>query len=65
MAIHLNSWKVINKTVWKHEKIQMNKRYQTDDFDYYFIEIKPPYLRTKYAFFCLEIKSNSYSVPKE
>lgn len=40
----------LGKTVWKHEKIQMNKRYQTDDFDYYFIEIKPPYLRTKYAF---------------
>jgi cyclomaltodextrinase / maltogenic alpha-amylase / neopullulanase len=38
------------KTVWKHEKIEMKKRYQTDDFDFYFIEIRPPYLRTKYAF---------------
>lgn len=36
--------------VWKHEIKDMTKRYQTEDFDYYFTEIKPPYLRTKYAF---------------
>jgi cyclomaltodextrinase len=36
--------------MWKHEVLSMNVRYQSDDFDYYFCEIKPPYLRTKYAF---------------
>ncbi|MDO9628361.1 MAG: glycoside hydrolase family 13 protein [Acholeplasmataceae bacterium] len=36
--------------LWKHDKLTMKRRYQTDDFDFYFIEIKPPYLRTKYAF---------------
>ena len=38
------------KPYWKHEVFEMKRRYQTDDFDFYFIEIKPPYLRTKYAF---------------
>ena len=38
------------KPKWKHTISNMTKRYQTDDFDYYFIAIKPPYLRTKYAF---------------
>ena len=36
--------------MWKHHIDRMMKRYQSDDFDYYFIAIKPPYLRTKYAF---------------
>ena len=35
---------------WQHNITQMTKRYQTHDFDYYFIEIMPPYYRTKYAF---------------
>ena len=38
------------KVIWIHNILTMNLRYQTDDFDYYFVEIKPPYLRTKYAF---------------
>ncbi len=38
------------KPYWKHETLAMTKRYQTEDFDFYFIAIKPPYLRTKYAF---------------
>ncbi len=36
--------------MWVHHIDQMTKRYQTDDFDFYFFEIKPPFLRTKYAF---------------
>ncbi len=40
----------LGKPMWKHETIEMTKQYQTDDFDFYFIAIKPPYLRTKYAF---------------
>lgn len=36
--------------VWKHEKKIVSKRYETSEFDYYFIEIKPENLRTKYAF---------------
>ncbi|MDX9691770.1 MAG: glycoside hydrolase family 13 protein [Acholeplasmataceae bacterium] len=35
---------------WKHSINLMTLRYQSDDFDFYFIELKPPYLRTKYAF---------------
>lgn len=38
------------RPAWKHEVLIMHKRYQSDDFDFYFIEVKPPYLRTKYAF---------------
>ncbi|MBE0701041.1 MAG: alpha-glycosidase [Acholeplasmataceae bacterium] len=41
---------------WKHEIKPMMKRYQTELFDYYFVEIKPPYLRTKYAFLLKENK---------
>ncbi|MBU1094418.1 MAG: glycoside hydrolase family 13 protein [Firmicutes bacterium] len=47
------------KPFWKHEILEMNKRYSTDDFDFYFISIKPPYLRTKYAFL-LEDGSDTY-----
>ena len=36
--------------IWKHEVTPMHKRYQTEDFDFYFVEIYPPHLRTKYAF---------------
>ncbi|MCF7930902.1 MAG: alpha-glycosidase [Acholeplasmataceae bacterium] len=39
---------------WKHEVKEMMKRYQTENFDFYFIEIEPPYLRTKYAFFLID-----------
>jgi glycosidase len=35
---------------WENHIEIMDKRYQSDLFDYYFIAIKPPYLRTKYAF---------------
>ena len=35
---------------WNHEIKFMEKRYQTIDFDYFFVEIKPQYHRTKYAF---------------
>lgn len=38
------------KPYWKNNIQTMKVRYQSEDFDYYFIEIKPPYLRTKYAF---------------
>lgn len=38
------------ETVWQHTISPMHKRYQTDDFDYYFFELKPPFLRIKYAF---------------
>ncbi|TNF08424.1 MAG: alpha-glycosidase [Bacillota bacterium] len=38
------------KVSWKHDIDTMAKRYQHDDFDFYFIAINPPYLRTKYAF---------------
>ncbi|MFH0767543.1 MAG: alpha amylase N-terminal ig-like domain-containing protein [Bacillota bacterium] len=42
------------KPFWKHEILDMTKRYQTDDFDFYFVEIKPPYLRTKYSFLLID-----------
>ncbi|PKK97545.1 MAG: alpha-glycosidase [Tenericutes bacterium HGW-Tenericutes-3] len=45
--------------MWKHEELLLKVRYQTDDFDYYFCEIKPPYLRTKYAFL-IEDKNVKY-----
>jgi cyclomaltodextrinase / maltogenic alpha-amylase / neopullulanase len=35
---------------WKNTMEPMHLRYQSELFDYYFVEIKPPYLRTKYAF---------------
>jgi cyclomaltodextrinase / maltogenic alpha-amylase / neopullulanase len=35
---------------WEHSTSLMKKRYQTEDFDFYFIEVRPKYLRTKYAF---------------
>lgn len=38
---------------WKHttsEQTIMEKKYQTDLFDYYFISYQPPYKRVKYAF---------------
>lgn len=46
-------------TAWKHKIFKMHKRYQTQDFDYYFVELKPPYLRTKYAFL-LEEDNSAY-----
>jgi len=36
--------------VWSHQITTMKKRYQTDLFDFYFIEIKPEQKRVKYAF---------------
>ncbi|MCD4826792.1 MAG: alpha-glycosidase [Acholeplasmataceae bacterium] len=39
-----------HKPYWKNNIETLQVRYQSADFDYYFIEIKPPYLRTKYAF---------------
>jgi cyclomaltodextrinase / maltogenic alpha-amylase / neopullulanase len=47
------------KPLWKHKIANMEKRYQSDDFDYYFIEIQPTYLRTKYAFL-LESNNETY-----
>jgi glycosidase len=38
------------KYIWKHQISEMTKRYQTDLFDFYFIEIKPEQKRVKYAF---------------
>lgn len=35
---------------WVHEIFTMKKRYQSELFDYYFIEYKSKYLRTKYTF---------------
>jgi cyclomaltodextrinase / maltogenic alpha-amylase / neopullulanase len=45
------------KVTWIHEVVEMHLRYQTSDFDYYFVEIKPPYLRTKYAFLLFDGQS--------
>jgi len=42
------SW--ISPNTWKNEISKMRKRYQTSDFDYYWFEIKPQFLRVKYAF---------------
>ncbi|AUD63331.1 hypothetical protein BK010_06910 [Tenericutes bacterium MO-XQ] len=44
---------------WVHHIDEMKVRYQTEDFDFYFIEIKPPFLRTKYAFL-LETQGEKY-----
>ena len=46
------SWKNQSNqdTGWVHEKSVMIKRYESRDFDYYFAEIRPPFLRSKYAF---------------
>lgn len=44
---------------WDHSIDEMYVRYQTEDFDFYFIEIRPPFLRTKYAFL-LEAQGESY-----
>ncbi|NCU33649.1 MAG: alpha-glycosidase, partial [Candidatus Moranbacteria bacterium] len=38
------------KVVWKHDVEPMTKRYQNEDFDFYFLAIHPPFYRTKYAF---------------
>lgn len=35
---------------WRHQIETMTKRHQTRLFDFYFLAIKPPHLRTKYAF---------------
>lgn len=35
---------------WNNEVKEMVKRYQSIDFDYYFVEVKPLYHRMKYAF---------------
>jgi len=37
-------------TVWSSESKPMERRYQSMDFDYFFVEIKPLFHRTKYAF---------------
>jgi glycosidase len=42
------------KMVWKHDITPMMKRYQTRDFDFYFVQIKPANFRTKYAFILKE-----------
>lgn len=47
------------KVFWKHDINPMEKRYQNSDFDYYFLSIKPPYYRTKYAFI-LKIENETY-----
>ncbi|TVP85888.1 MAG: glycoside hydrolase family 13 protein [Acholeplasmataceae bacterium] len=44
---------------WRHQSETMTKRYQTRWFDFYFLAIKPPYLRTKYAFL-LEKDNQTY-----
>ena len=38
------------KSRWVFHQIPMKKRYQTSDYDYYFVHIQPEYLRTKYVF---------------
>jgi len=38
------------KVFWKHRIDPMIKRYQSKDFDFYFLAIEPLHLRTKYAF---------------
>lgn len=48
------------KIYWKHERKTMTKRYQSDDFDYYFLDIKPPFLRTKYAFFIKDFDEKTF-----
>ena len=47
-----------SKPTWKHTISSMELRYQTDEFDYYFVAIKPPYLRTKYAFMLKDDNKN-------
>lgn len=49
---HKVTWST--KMVWKHEITPMIKRYQTKDFDYYFVAIEPKTSRTKYAFILKE-----------
>ncbi len=42
---------------WKHSNAtesKMQKKYSTDLFDFYFLEYKPPYKRTNYAFLITE-----------
>src|SRR5690554_1598022 len=39
-----------HQRLWKNHSLTMTKRYQSHQFDYYFIEIKPKDLRNKYAF---------------
>jgi glycosidase len=46
--------------LWKHDVYEMTKRYQNDDFDYYFMAIHPPYLRTKYAFLLYTEQNDTY-----
>ncbi len=56
------SWhklKGADKMSWKHEITVMDKRYQTLDFDYYFVSFKPAHFRTKYAFI-LEEPNHTY-----
>lgn len=48
------------KVYWKHERKIMIKRYQSDDFDYYFLDIKPPFLRTKYAFYIKDFDGKTF-----
>ncbi len=44
-------WQYSNgKAHWVSNLFVMEKRYQTDDFDYYFIEVEPKDYRCKYAF---------------
>lgn len=39
-----------NKAHWAYTAVTMSKRYQSNDFDYYFVAVEPLNLRTKYAF---------------
>lgn len=44
-------WKYENKKAhWNSNYVEMTKRYETEMFDYYFIEVEPKDYRCKYAF---------------
>ena len=51
--------------MWAHAPeapMEMNKDYSDADFDYWFIEIKPEYKRTRYAFLITDQHSNTPSI---
>lgn len=48
-----------HQKLWRNHSLTMTKRYQSNQFDYYFIEIKPKDLRNKYAFL-LEKDNQTY-----
>lgn len=48
---------------WIYEEIKMEVRYQTADYDYYFIEIKPVFKRMQYAFLLQDLKGNYIYTP--